>query len=122
MRRDLQLRFMRAIAQVYRYALPIFAGLGALSVVLAIALGRLVSAPVGVLPLVLACAVAVVTRVVMLAYIDVSAFPAANPLYVSAASPFLVMFAVLGSYLGARWCCGLRGQMATAIRTAGGNN
>ena len=113
-RRDLQLRFMRAIAQVYRYALPIFAGLGALSVVLAIALGRLVSAPVGVLPLVLACAVAVVTRVVMLAYIDVSAFPAANSLYVSAASPFLVMFAVLGSYLGARWCCGLRGQMATA--------
>jgi hypothetical protein len=44
----------------------------------------------------------VITRIALLAYIDVSAFHAVNPLYLAPATPLLLMLAVLGLYLGGR--------------------
>jgi hypothetical protein len=101
-RRDLQLRVMRVIATIYAAVLPVLVGLGALGVGLAIVLRRFAPPTEGMLALVIACAIAVVTRMVLLAYIDVSAFSAANSLYLSSASPFLLIFSILGVYLGVR--------------------
>ena len=95
---------MWAIAAFYAGALHVLVGLSAVGVVLALALWRSIPPPAGVLPLVLACGIAVATRVTLLAYIEVSSFPAANALYLSSASPFLLIFVVLGLYLGVRVC------------------
>lgn len=104
MRQDIMLRVMWAIAAFYAGALHVLVGLSAVGVVLALALWRSIPPPAGVLPLVLACGIAVATRVTLLAYIEVSSFPAANALYLSSASPFLLIFVVLGLYLGVRVC------------------
>jgi hypothetical protein len=102
MRRNMQLRIMRSIARAYAIALPFLIALAALGTILAIALRRIAPIPDGMLALVLACAVAVITRIALLAYIDVSAFHAVNPLYLAPATPLLLMLAVLGLYLGGR--------------------
>jgi hypothetical protein len=105
-RRDIQLRLMRAIGKVYAVTTPILAILAVCGVVLAMALPRRASCPEFVPALTLACGGAVAARLVLLAYIDASSFPAANLLYASPASPFLLMFIVLGLYLGGRTLLG----------------
>jgi hypothetical protein len=49
---------------------------------------------------VLASGVAVLSRIAALAYIEVSSFPAINLLYAAPASPFVIVFAVMGTYVG----------------------
>jgi hypothetical protein len=44
--------------------------------------------------------VAMLSRAALLAFMDVSSVPGVNLLYVSPASPFAIVFAVIGSYLG----------------------
>jgi len=56
--------------------------------------------PSALLAISLASAVAVGTRIVLLAYIDACAFPAASALYSSPASPFVIILAIVGTYLG----------------------
>jgi hypothetical protein len=102
MRRNLQKRFMREIARVYAVALPVAAAGSTLGILLAMILWRFAPPPAGVVPLAFACAIAVGTRIALLTYIDVSSFPAVNALYVSSASPILLVFVVLGLYLGIR--------------------
>jgi hypothetical protein len=41
-------------------------------------------------------AVAVLSRIALLAYLDVTAIPSANTLYASPATPFMILFAVTG--------------------------
>ncbi len=53
------------------------------------------------LALMLALAAAMATRIALLAYIDATSLPAVRNLYLSPATPFLLVFVVLGLYLGA---------------------
>jgi hypothetical protein len=89
--------------------MPVLAAMALLGLFAAIALQRFIVLPHGIVALTLACCTAVATRIVLLAYIDVTSFPAANSLYLSPASPFLLIFAVLGLYLIV--------QVAAAYRT-----
>jgi hypothetical protein len=64
--------------------------------------------PNDLLALGLGSAAAVITRIALLAYIDATSFPAASVLYISPASPFVILFTAVGIYAG----CGilLRGK------------
>jgi hypothetical protein len=54
-----------------------------------------------VLVLATACAVAVASRLLIVALIEVTSWPGAlNDIYLAPGSPFLITFAVLGCYLG----------------------
>jgi hypothetical protein len=99
LRRSILLRVMQMIAKVYAVTAPVLAAIAALGLLLAAVLPRQVAAPRGVVALALACGVAVATRIGLLAYIQATSFPALNALYLSPASPFLIMFIVLGVYL-----------------------
>ena len=100
LRKQMQLRVVRDIRFVYRKVVPVLAVVAGFSVLVALALRRRVLLPVKIVWLAVASAIAVVTRIVMLAYIDVTAFPAANALYLSPAFPFFLMLIVLGTYVG----------------------
>ena len=53
------------------------------------------------LALMLALVAVMAVRIALLAYISATSFPASNHLYLSPATPFLLVFVVLGLYLGA---------------------
>jgi hypothetical protein len=94
------LRIARAIGALYATAVPMLAGLGTLGLVVAVASLKK-RPPDGILmALTVASLVAVICRIALLAYMDVSSFPAANILYVSPASPFVILFALTGTILG----------------------
>jgi hypothetical protein len=101
LRRTILLRVMQTIAKLYAVIAPVLAAIAALGLLLAMVLLRHVPVPRGVFPLALACGVAVATRIGLLAYIQATSFPAMNALYLSPASPFLILFIVLGIYLTA---------------------
>jgi hypothetical protein len=98
-RSRLQRRMASAIAVFYAQTFPILLPVAVLGLLVAILRWRHVSsAPM--LALVLGCAIAVATRVVLLAYIDASSFPATRLLYYSPASPFVILFVWTGIYVG----------------------
>jgi hypothetical protein len=47
-------------------------------------------------------ATAVASRIVLLSYLEVSSFPTANMVYLSSASPFVIVAAVIGLWVGAK--------------------
>lgn len=97
---SIQLKIASAIASGYAVTFPILTVLGAAGMLLAIILGKPHPFPTALVAFALASAAAVCTRIVLLAYIDASSFPAATVLYCSPASPFVVILAVVGIYLG----------------------
>jgi hypothetical protein len=99
LRRTILLRVMQTIAKLYAAIAPALAAIAALGLLLAMVLPRHVQPPRGIVALALACGVAAATRIGLLAYIQATSFPALNALYLSPASPFLIMFIVLGIYL-----------------------
>jgi hypothetical protein len=99
MRRDRLLDIARAVTKIFAGGMSVLAAMALLGVFAAIALQRFIMLPHGVVALALACCTAVATRIVLLAYLDVTSFPTANSLYLSPASPFLLIFVVLGLYL-----------------------
>ncbi len=90
----------RRIAHLYRVAMLI----GSVTACLGLAIGliwrRHLGLPVAVVALVLASAAAVVTRIALLSYLDVTAIPSANALYASPAAPFAILFVLAGSFIG----------------------
>ncbi len=95
----IQVRIGSVIARGYAIAFPVLAFVGAAGLVLA--LFRRSDAHAGaLLALASASAVAVCTRLALLAYLDATSFPAADVHYVAPASPFVIIVAVVGAYLG----------------------
>ena len=106
MRRELLLRIARGVARLYASAMPILSAIAVLGLAVALAMWRRAPRklgwPPGLMCLALACAAAMVVRMALLAYLEVTSIPSVNLLYLSPASPFLLTFVVLGIYLGAR--------------------
>jgi hypothetical protein len=88
------------LASGYAIAFPALAIFGAAGLLLATLFQRQRPIPASLLALGLGSFVAVFSRIAMLAYIDATSFPAATVLYTSPASPFVIMFTVLGIYAG----------------------
>ncbi len=84
------------IAKVYRAAMTLVAGLACIALLRqAIQRRRQNSDPV-LMALATGSAVAVLSRIALLAYLDVTAIPSTNTLYASPATPFMILFAVTG--------------------------
>jgi len=96
----IRMKIVSVLAWVYALAFPGLAGIGAVGLLLAASLRRQPCIPASLLSLGLGSLLAVVVRIALLAYIDATSFPAASVLYVSPASPFVVIFAVVGIYSG----------------------
>ena len=91
----------RSIARVYAAALTAGTTLACLGIAAALWRWRSGRAPsLLLLTLAAASAMAVVTRVALLSYLEVTAIPSANTLYVSPAVPFAILFAVTGCWVG----------------------
>lgn len=104
-----------ALSSIHSVALPAFAVLGAIGFVYACLLWRAAGVPVELFALGAACLTAVATRIVLLSYITATSFPAANLLYMAPGMPFVILFAVVGTYCG--WAAGRRWWMERRERT-----
>ena len=98
-RRAVQQLIARPVAGIYAAALPVGAGLGAAGTLVALLLLR--PPPWALLGLVAGSCAAIASRVALLAYLDATSIPAANLPYVSPAAPFVLILAVVGTWLGA---------------------
>ena len=92
-------RIARGIGQGYAVLLPILTVLGAVGLAATLATRRLHAFASPIVILAAASAVAVVSRVALLAYVDVTSILSQNTLYASPASPFVIVFAVLGTIM-----------------------
>ena len=98
-RLGVQLRIAKAIAFCYARAVPALFALALLGFILAIARRQSCPVPLAPAALLVASIVAIAARIVLLAYLDVTSFPSAHILYASSASPFVIVFTVIGC-----WC------------------
>jgi hypothetical protein len=99
-RRRFQDRIMRPVAAVYAWLTPAASMLALVGVAAAALRSRVRRAQTLPLLLALASLAAVLARAALLAYLDVTSIPSANGSYTTPASPFVVVFAVLGVWLG----------------------
>ncbi len=99
-RRTVQVALATVVAKAYWLATPPLSALGLLGIIAAGAQWRKRAVPGAVFALSVASVIAVVCRVMLLAYLDATSLPAANFLYVSPATPFVIVVAVLGIWLG----------------------
>lgn len=98
-RRAVQLKIARLIASTYAKAFPILAIFGAGGLLFATFFRRWCPIPTGLLALGLGSAVAVLSRIVLLSYLSATSFPGgANLLYSSPATPFVIVFTIVGLY------------------------
>ena len=98
-RRNRKVKVAEIIASLYSGLIPFLAAFGAVGLLLATFFRRRFPLPIALLALGLASAAAVATLIVLMSYLMASSgFNVANVLYTSAASPFLITFAVLGLY------------------------
>jgi hypothetical protein len=98
-RLGVQLRIAKVIAFCYTRAVPSLFALALFGSVLALARRRSRAVPVALAALLGASIIAIATRIVLLAYLDVTSFPSANIHYTSPATPFVIIFTVIGC-----WC------------------
>jgi hypothetical protein len=96
----IRMKIVSIVAWVYAVAFPGLAVVGVAGLLLAASLRRAPRVPASVLALGFGSLAAVVVRIALLAYIDATSFPATSVLYVSPASPFVIIFAVVGVYSG----------------------
>jgi hypothetical protein len=101
-RRAMQHAIARAIGRAYAAAAPVLSGVAVVGVLLALARLRARPLPAAMLALALASGAAVAARTLLLAYLDVTSIPSARVLYTSSATPFVIVFAVLGCWCGVR--------------------
>ena len=88
------------LARIYAVAFPVLSVVGAAGLLLGVFFRRRYPIPASLLAFALGSLAAVIVRIALLSYIDATSFPAASVLYVSPASPFVVIFAVVGVYSG----------------------
>jgi hypothetical protein len=98
-RRAVQLRIAKLIALCYAKAVPALFLLALAGSALALIRCRARPVPLAAAALLMASLAAVVARIVLLAYLDVTSIPSASILYTSPASPFVIVFTVIGC-----WC------------------
>jgi hypothetical protein len=91
---------MRPLAAAVAYAMPFLVPIALAGTVLCCCSRQRLRQHRALLALAAACAVACLTRVAVIAYIDATLWPAVRTHYLSAAAPFLIIFAVVGLYLG----------------------
>src|SRR5271165_1737458 len=95
-----RLKIAASVASGCAIGFPILAVFGAAGLLSAVVFRKQSKIPASLLALGLGSLAAVVTRIFLLAYIDAPSFPAANQLYTSPATPFVIIFAVVGIYAG----------------------
>lgn len=99
-REQLQQKAAAIVARLYAATFPYLTLAACAGVVAALARQRTRQDHAALIALALACLTAVATRIALLAYLDVSSIPSANGSYATPASPMVVVFAVLGIWLG----------------------
>jgi hypothetical protein len=99
-RQAIQVRIATVIARIYWYATPILSVVATVGIGISLWLRRRHAVSLPLLALCFTSFVAMLSRAALLAFMDVSSVPGVNLLYVSPASPFAIVFAVIGSYLG----------------------
>jgi hypothetical protein len=96
-RTKMQQTAARSIAKIYSIMMPFLCLLGIFGIILGmVRIFRTGKIPVAYV-LALASLVAVLTRIALLSYLEVTSIPSLNILYASPASPFVIIFAVTGS-------------------------
>ena len=91
---------MRPLAVAYAYATFFLVPIAMAGIALCCCSRQRIHQHGALLALVGACAVACLTRVAVIAYIDVTLWPAVRPYYLSAAAPFVILLVVVALYLG----------------------
>jgi hypothetical protein len=91
---------MRSFALAYYFILQALVVAGALGVGVTAMRLRAIGSKVALLMVAVAAAVAVMARCILVAYIDATSFTATHMLYLVEASPFLLLFALVGAFLG----------------------
>lgn len=99
LRRNVQTKIAAVIAGIYRAIVPILSIIAIFGVILSVMLRHRNPFSWPIAALALASGTAVLTRIALLAYMDVSSIPGVNVRYASVASPFVIVFAVLGTCL-----------------------
>jgi hypothetical protein len=97
-RSALQHDIAQVIGRGYAAIMPVAAGLGVAGTLIALFMLR--PMPWALLGLVAASGSAIAVRIALLAYLDATSIPSAHLLYASPASPFVIVLAVVGSWLG----------------------
>jgi hypothetical protein len=97
-RRALQLSIAKVIAWAYARCFPLAAAIALLGVIVALFRVRSRPAPLALWALMAASLTAVITRTLLLSYLQVTSIPSRNILYASPASPFVIIFIVLGCW------------------------
>jgi hypothetical protein len=98
-RRNLQVRIARAIASGYSTVFPALALIALAGLAAALIFRQYFPLPVPLLALGWASLAACVVLTALLSYLTASSdFPVAHPLYTSPASPFVILFTMLGLY------------------------
>ncbi len=100
MRRAVQVKIAKMITGIYHTVVPPLSLLAIFGTLISVLRVSRRSTEWPLLVFVLASGVAVLSRIAALAYIEVSSFPAINLLYAAPASPFVIVFAVMGTYVG----------------------
>ncbi len=98
LRRAAQVKIATIIARFYRIVTPLLSILALAGGAGAILRSRRDGSLWPLIGLTLASAATILSRIALLSYLDVSSFPGTIFLYSSAASPFVIVFAVLGGY------------------------
>ncbi len=93
---------MKLLAQIYALLVPYAFALAMLMFGVAIVFHRSVPLNRALVAVAVAAFTAVVSRAVLIATIDVTSWEAINVQYMSPAAPFVLIFIVVGIYLGAR--------------------
>ncbi len=107
---------MRPLSSAYYFILQTLVVTGALGVGLTAMRLRAMGSNAALLTVAMAAAVAVMARCMLVAYIDATSFTAVQMLYLVEASPFLMLFALVGTYLGLR---SLRDMRSRDVRPGG---
>ncbi len=103
LRRSIVLKIAHGIAWVYSHAFPPLAIAAAVGLVVAVMKIRSRIVPISLIAMALASVAAIAGRALLLAYLDVTSIPSHSILYASPASPFVVIFTVLGCW--SLWKC-----------------
>ncbi|WP_338665116.1 hypothetical protein VQH23_08055 [Pararoseomonas sp. SCSIO 73927] len=101
-RRSVQTSIAGVIGAGYANGFPVLGGLGLIGLLLALVRHRRRPVPACLIALMLGCGAAFSARLALLAYLDATSIPSANLLYLSPALPFVIIFSVLGTWLGFR--------------------
>lgn len=94
----IQLEIARTIALGYAWAGPLLSIVACLGLITAMVRRGIFKISAGLMAVMASCAAAVLTRIVLLSYLNTTSIPSINDLYLSPATPFLIIFAILALF------------------------